>query len=301
MTDTDFQRITETGIYDLSKRDYHNDPCEAPSLSSTIAKELLYHSPKHAAFKHSRLNPFSSSEFFVPTKTMLIGDAVHNMVLRDGEDICYIPYDNYRTKDARDLKETALIQNQIPILEPWCEHIEDITSSVDTRHFENSEIEKTFVLKSEGTPYLYYRSMVDSYKIYDDEFQITDLKVTEIRCRDWCRSQAFENVIQAGFYNLILKKVLKKRPRRFRFLVVESKPPYGSMLYEFDNVLMDLCNRMALEAIGKWNKMMKCFDYRNIESYPSDIQEIECPFWLRSKYNELAGEEECVGDFNGIC
>ena len=45
----------DAGIHDIPPREYHADPCPAPSLSRSIAKLLVERSPAHAYAAHPRL------------------------------------------------------------------------------------------------------------------------------------------------------------------------------------------------------------------------------------------------------
>lgn len=54
--------MIDVGVHDLDESTYHADPCAAPSLSSSIAKVLLFKSPLHARYCHPKLNPQHQSE-----------------------------------------------------------------------------------------------------------------------------------------------------------------------------------------------------------------------------------------------
>ena len=48
--------VYDRGVYEMPADQYHADPCEAPSLSSSLIKVLCSQSPIHAKAKHPRLS-----------------------------------------------------------------------------------------------------------------------------------------------------------------------------------------------------------------------------------------------------
>lgn len=90
------------GLYDLPADVYHADPCERPSLSSTIAKKMLAESPLHAWTASPRLNPN-----YEPTdsKTFDIGRAAHRAVLGKGGDYVAYPASMLASNGAASTKE----------------------------------------------------------------------------------------------------------------------------------------------------------------------------------------------------
>lgn len=90
------------GLYDLPAEVYHADPCERPSLSSTLAKKMLAESPLHAWTASPRLNPN-----YEPTdsKTFDIGRAAHRAILGKGGDYVAYPDGILASNGAASTKE----------------------------------------------------------------------------------------------------------------------------------------------------------------------------------------------------
>lgn len=102
--------ITEPGVYDgMSDADYHADPVPGGSLSSTGARKLLPPSCP-ARFHHERTNPPPSRPEFD------FGKAAHLEVLGAGPDIVVIDAADWRTKTAREQRDTAYAAGQVPLL-----------------------------------------------------------------------------------------------------------------------------------------------------------------------------------------
>jgi hypothetical protein len=105
--------ITAPGIYQISADEYHRDPCETASLSSSIAFKLISESPLHAKFSHPRLVADPVRE---ESARMDIGSICHALML-EGENIAVvIDAENYRTKAAQEARDEARLAGKCPIL-----------------------------------------------------------------------------------------------------------------------------------------------------------------------------------------
>lgn len=105
---------TTPGLYRMSAEDYHKDPCQEPSLSSSILRTLLDESPMHAAYAHPRLT--TSQKVREATKGQNAGSAIHKIVLGYGSKIHIVQADNWRTKAAQESRDAALESGLIPML-----------------------------------------------------------------------------------------------------------------------------------------------------------------------------------------
>lgn len=102
--------ITEPGLVpDMDEDWYHMDPVQGGSLSVTSSKLLLPPSCP-AIFKYRREHPKP------PTDSMQLGTVVHGLILRTGQEVAVIQHDDYRTKAAREQRDAALADGQVPML-----------------------------------------------------------------------------------------------------------------------------------------------------------------------------------------
>lgn len=108
------QTALHPGVYfDMAEDVYHSDPCERPSLSSSIGKVLLAQSPRHAWTAHPRLSPkFETGN----ARKFDLGKAVHAIGLEDKpERIAIIPHADYRTNAAKAARDDALAAGLMPL------------------------------------------------------------------------------------------------------------------------------------------------------------------------------------------
>jgi len=89
---------------DLPEEDYHADP----ALSSSGARRLARATPARFRWERDHPNP--------PTDAMVLGSAVHTLVLESGPCVVEIEHDSWRTNAAKDAGAQARAAGQIPLL-----------------------------------------------------------------------------------------------------------------------------------------------------------------------------------------
>lgn len=103
-------RITETGMYTMSLKDYHRDPVPGGSLSSTGARRLLPPgSPARFDYdrRHGRL----------ATPEMDLGTAIHSLLFGGDPEIHVIDAPDRRTKKTKQDEEDARADGMLPMLQ----------------------------------------------------------------------------------------------------------------------------------------------------------------------------------------
>ncbi|MEU2180268.1 PD-(D/E)XK nuclease-like domain-containing protein [Streptomyces thermolilacinus] len=94
------------GIYpDLSAEAYHAD---SGSLSSTGARRILSSCP--AVFRHEQTHPQPRKQAFD------VGTAAHRLVLGDGPELVCVDADDWRTKAAREERDSVYAAGGVPLL-----------------------------------------------------------------------------------------------------------------------------------------------------------------------------------------
>lgn len=120
-------KINKAGIYQLSHDQYNADPAPEPSLRSSLITTIWNHSLKHGWINHPRLNPGYKDE---SNNKMDHGSAAHDVLLEGGDKLAVIDGKDWRTKAAKEAKETAYAQNKIPVLKDQAATIREMVKHV---------------------------------------------------------------------------------------------------------------------------------------------------------------------------
>ncbi len=100
-------------VEDLPADEYHADPCEGPSLSSSIANILDRDSPSKAWAAHPKLGGKARKH----TEAFTRGTLIHALMLGEEESIEVVRADDFKTKAARAQRDEAFAQGRTPVIE----------------------------------------------------------------------------------------------------------------------------------------------------------------------------------------
>lgn len=286
------------GIHFIDAETYHSDPCPAPSLSSTLAKELLGKSPRHAWTASPRLNPNWGPH---DSKTFDIGRAAHRAVLGRGGDYVTIPEavlasnGAASTKEAKAFIEDARAQGLTPIKASEAEAVEAMKASILTKlflmripEFTPDRSEVTAIAEIDG---IWCRAMID-HAPSDPRLPLYDLKT----CTDASPEAVVKAVatyrydVQAAHYLDVWQAATGER-RKFRFVFVEKDPPFEVAvveLYEkpgdeadwFDHARADIS-----DARRVWGQ---CLNSDHWPGYPARVAVVGAPGWHTAKLEAKA-------------
>ena len=258
--------------------EYHPDP--EPRLSSTIARQLILRTPAHAkAALDGRGAPESDA--------MTTGTAVHQVLLRDDR-IDVLPFDSYRTKDAQAARDGARAAGRVPILaHKWdearliAEHVNGQILGYEPTPFTKGRAEVVMRWVENGTM---CRALLDWVR--DDHSFIDDLKTTNDASPAKFRRHVFNMGydIQAAFYCRAVESGLGVLPT-FRWVVVETKPPYPVAVYQLSERAMASAQVKVDTAIQLWNECMKSGEW---PAYPAHVHEVDIPGWASDEADMYA-------------
>lgn len=285
------------GIHDFAPNVYHADPCDSPSLSSSIAKIILEQSPRHGWFCHSRLNPAYQSE---NKQAYDVGSAAHTLLLGDGRGLAVIDAENYKTKAAQDARDKAYANGLIPLLTR--QHIDVLAMATSARQqldqheasdaFTKGLPERTLVWK-EGD--VWCRAMLDwlpddPKRAYDD-FKSTSGSASPDH---WQRNLFSMNYdIQAAFYRRGIRAVLGIHNPVFRFVIQETSAPYCLSVVALDPQAIDFANKKVVEAIHLWSA---CIERNEWPGYSNRIAYVSPPPYNEAAWLEREVRNEMSGD-----
>ncbi len=254
--------ITKPGIYlDMPTGDYFNDPCILPSLTQSTAKILLDRSPKHAWMYHPRLNP--NYERHEATK-FDIGNAAHSLLLGRGKSLEVVDADDWRTKAAKEARETAELAGKLGILR---RHYEQAVKMVAAAHaqimttpdvrdaFELGNGEVVIAAEIDG---VWLRSMVDwmvdPTHLYD--YKTTGMSAAPDRIPYIMADAGWD--VQAAIQERIMDALDPDGVgrRKHYFICQETDEPYAITPCLLPESVMNIGRRKLDAAITIWRSCM---------------------------------------------
>jgi hypothetical protein len=267
------------GLYlDVSAEAYHKDPCEAPSLSSHVANELLSKSPGHAALIHPRLG----GQRFESSDAMDTGSILHGMILGGGQELVPVDANDWRTKAAKEAREDAAAAGKIAVLKDKLDRLQSAAFSV-IQHipFDLAAAKKevTAIWNSEGCP---CRCRLDTLL---PDWWIWDLKF----CDDVAVSSADRNISSFGYHvqaaaNIeAIETLVPGSAGRVHFglcFVEWKNPAIGIKRVEIRGQLLDVGQHRWRRAKTTW---AQCLAQNKWPGCSTEIVEAQCPAWVASE------------------
>lgn len=278
--------VLEVGIHDgIPAAQYHADCCPEPSLSSSVAAELVARSPAHARRMHPRLCQNALKE--AATEAMDFGSVIHELLLGSGGGIAVWHGDTWRGKEAAAFWDEATIAGKTPIKE---KDYDRATSAVNAVHRQLIEMGLGYILeegKSEQTAIwksgaYWMRSRFDRW--LPDRDEIWDIKTTgkSAHPEDVARIIPKMNYDLRSEFYLMGASAITGIPARkgglgYQFLFVETVEPFLVTPCYLDLALRERGKRRAIEAIDKWAECMESGEW---PGYVNSAVEITAPGWV---------------------
>lgn len=277
------------GIHDISAEAYHNDPCSAPSLSSTLARLILNRSPRHAWHASPRLNPDFEP---VEKKAFDIGRAAHRCVLGKGGD--YVAYPDgvlakngaASTDKAREWAEEMQSRGMTPLKAAEVDAVHDMADSIIRRlsdmdiAFPPARSELTAIAEIDG---VMCRAMID-HAPEDPRQPLWDLKT----CMD-ASPEACQRAIMTWGYDAQAShyvetwKAATGEERPFIFLFVEKEAPQECCLIRLGGDSMAMARKRTARAREMW---AHCLRTGNWPGYPREVVQFDLPEFYQARWLE---------------
>lgn len=280
-----------TDMTDTAPQAGSADAPGVPALSASIAHLIVNKSALHAWHAHPRLNPnyqqTESAEFDY-------GRAAHAVLLEGSEAGLYvIEADDWRTKAAKEARETARAARKTPLLVKQVYKVRAMVKAAQ-EYVESSELAGVFqrgkpeqsLHWQEGATHL--RGRTDW--LTDDHLLVLDYKTTTSANPHSFVGMAasFGYTMQEAFYRRGVKAVHGKEPR-FVFLLQEKEQPYACSLVAFDPAMQEIGDRQAQYAISLWASSMASGQWHG---YPRRVAYLEPPAWLSARAEGWSAEEQ---------
>ncbi len=284
--------------YDVPEAVYHADPCPAPSLSHGIAR-LLLQSPRKAWHAHPRLN--TAREDDNPTPAKDDGTILHALLLGTGRRIVDIDADSFQTKAAKAERDEARAAGAVPVL-AW--HLAELERCAEAcrdqlaQHREardaltDGKPEVTVIWQEHG---IWCRARPDWLQDHPAGW-VDDLKFTGLSAapEDWQRTLERDYATQAAWYLRGLR-ANGRRPRGFRFIATETKPPHDMAVYACAPSLLATADADMDEAVQRWAHCLKTDSW---PGYPDRTMHVEASPWRINKAEERRAAADDLAALN---
>lgn len=274
----------------ISAAEYHADPCERPSLSSSLIHVLLSQSPLHAWAAHPRLNPdYAPRE----SETFDLGRAAHALMLEGPEALCVIDANSWRTAEAREARDEARAAGRVPLLTGQMANVEAMVAAARSQFaamapapFASGKAEQTIIWEEQG---VLCRARLDWI---DESGDISDYKTTSKSAQPQAWNRAlFGNGgdVQAALYMRAVRAALGVETPDFRWVVQETYPPYALSIVVPGADLLTIAEKKIDYALALWRR---CLDDDLWPGYPSPSLAYLPPYeearWLEREELEAA-------------
>jgi hypothetical protein len=293
--------------HDVAAADYHADPAESPSLSSSVAKIIVEKTPRHAWFAHPRLNPLWKNREN-SAAAFDLGNVVHELMLGKGGGFEILDFPDYKTKAAQVARDDVRAAGLTPILQhqhskalmirqaawktladiPECNVLPTVETVLIWRQHAPT-IMAAFDDDTRGG--VLCRAMLDWIRFGQELAQIWDIKTTSHGLSDAALSRAIVNNgydLSAAFYLLGMAALFPDLAGRFKFrwIFVETEEPFEVRVIEADATTLAIGHKKANYAIEKWRRCLEADDW---PGYPRRVDSLDYPQWAESAW--LSREE----------
>ena len=289
------------GAYRMSEQNYHADPCERISLSSTIAKIIHRTTPRHAWWQHPRLNAA-----FVPKPSkrhMAQGSGCHALLLGEGADIVEIEYDDYKKNAAKEERNEATADGMIPVLSKDLETARMAVEAAIPQLRENGldaladHQGDAEIVVATAARALQRRCKLDWWS--DDRLTVIDYKATQAEATEKFFVQQIPRMgydIQDAFYTDLLGDAFPGLAGRIEFVFVvqeEKEPPFALQCFRICEADREIARRKIAEASRIWDH---CLANDHWPAYPPGIKTVELGTWHTKQWLDHEMEMEEAGD-----
>ena len=304
---TPLSLIGRPGIYEITHEQYHSDPCAVPSLSCSIAKQLIRRSARHAWQAHARFGNVG----FQPNAVMDDGSTMHAMLLGQAHLIEPVravygpkvkdknkigkPVTDYKTQEAQDERDEIRGMGRIPILAHRIpqllrckrEALQQIEDAEDGAGFSAPGRSEVCIVSREDDVLL--RCLVD--RLPDDHaLPSYDVKCTELSAAPggWDRRLQTEYAFQDAFYRRVIHGTRIFAPEPMRFVVIELDPPHGVSIMAADPSLRELAEIEVERSIQLWRRCMRANEW---PGYSRKTTWIGATAWQIAQSDDAAARE----------
>lgn len=280
--------ITAPGIYpDITASEYFSARCPSRPLSNSGIKILINETPADFIGRE----PTDSA-------AMRLGDVVHQLALGKGKGYVIAPFDDYRTKDAREWRDKTMEMGLVPIKEPDYLAAEDMAEIIRhrvSRALGGAEYQTEVpFFWTEATAYgtVWCCAMMDIW--CPSLGVVIDPKVTKYVHGEKARAHIHNMgwATQNAWYRRGLSKLLPDQSGKIRFanLMISPEKPHTSRLIEISEGWRTGAEADCERALSVFARCMSTGEW---PGYP-DQEILDEPSYLQNArlMRELGDESE---------
>lgn len=274
------------GIYDISDEEYRADPCESPSLNASVAKILVNETPLHAWTAHPRLNPGFVRE---EKEIFDLGTVAHALMLQGLEHAAILDFDDWRKKEAKDMRDQLRASGNVPILRKHWNRVQAMVDAGKRQLAAHKEAKNAF---SDGKP---EQSLVweDDHGVicrarldwlHDSRKRFSDYKSTGMTANPDAISRSMFGAgwdVQEAFYRRGLKKLGFDAVGTF--VCQEDSAPYALSAIGFNPLIQRVGDGKVQMAIDLWAKCLESYEW---PGYPDRTCYPIMPKWMEDQAME---------------
>jgi hypothetical protein len=230
--------IEAPGCYDLPAELYHADPCVTPSLSAGMINDMLA-CPARCHANSPRLNP----DWQEPegTEKFTIGTVSHVLHLEPhlyDQKVVVLPFDDWRTKEAKAQRAEVLAAGKTPILIKHAEQVQEarlefLANPLAAKAFTGGRNEQSLFWRHPRHGF-WCRARPDY--LADGALHLCDYKATGSADPEQFGRHAFTLGYhrRAAWYLEGCAEVFGRRPDHYWFCNQETKRPFLTSVVELD-------------------------------------------------------------------
>ncbi len=288
---------------DITAQAYHADPCDVPSLTQSIANEMIAHSPWHA----HRLHPKLGGKLRPSTESKDAGSLMHSLLLGQEHEFAVIAVDDFRTKVARELRDVAIGIGKTPVKKCDFDAAMEQAARIDNELRRDHGIvlgkmrreltvvwnEKTDIIGQVAVDVL-CRARLDAF----DGSTIFDLKT----CADASTAKLTRSVIQFGYdvqgaaYTSAVEHTDIRMAGRITFAdIFIENDTLAINVVRFDGMFEEIGRQRWQECVNVWHECLTSGVWPGY-STAGTVSRLECPEWRRTQNDtELSSLRRKVG------
>ena len=248
------------------------------SLSSSVAHKLLTRSPAHARWMHARLNPaWQPSD----DARFDLGTAAHAVILEGKRElIAPLPFDDFRTKAAKEARDTARANGLIPLRADDALAVNVMATNVEKALATSPDLVGLGPLVAEHT--LLWTDAGVTLRCRPDWITRDRAVILSLKTSHNAEPDAFTRTmlnlgydVQCAFETAAVEALTGVAPK-YVWIVVEADPPYAVSLVGPSPMLLELGRAKYQRACAIWRECMASGVW---PAYPDRIAYVEPPPW----------------------